>query len=51
VSYKLGKSLTVQLDVLNLTDSYIRAHSRTEQAVQYAIQTGRRYLIGARYKF
>ncbi len=51
VSYKLGKNLTMQLDVLNLTDGYIRAHSRTEQAVQYAIQTGRRYLIGARYKF
>jgi TonB-dependent receptor len=51
VSYKLGSKLTLQLDVLNLTDSYIRAHSRTEEALQYAIQTGRRYLVGARYNF
>ncbi len=51
VSYKLGKNLTVQLDVLNLNDGYIRAHSRTEESLQYAIQTGRRYLLGARYKF
>ncbi len=51
VSYKLRDNFTLQLDVLNLTDEYIRAHGRTVQAHQYAIQTGRRYLIGARYKF
>ncbi len=51
VSYKLGKNLTFTADVLNLTDSYQRAHARTTEALQYAIQTGRRYLVGARYKF
>jgi TonB-dependent receptor len=51
VSYKIGNNLTLQLEALNLNDAYIRAHSRTEQALQYAIQTGRRYLVGARYNF
>lgn len=51
VSYRLRDNFTLQLDVLNLGDGYIRAHGRTEQAHQYAIQTGRRYFVGARYKF
>jgi len=51
VGYKIGQNLTLQADLQNLTDSYTRAHSRTTESLQYAIQTGRRYLIGARYKF
>lgn len=51
IGYKLGKNLTLQLDLLNLNDGYIRQHGRTDEMLVSAIQTGRRYLIGARYRF
>ena len=51
IGYKLGKNLTLQLDLLNLNDGYIRQHGRTDDMLVSAIQTGRRYLIGARYRF
>lgn len=51
VSLRVGKNLTLQADVINLNDGYIRKHGRTEQALQEVTQTGRRYLVGARYKF
>ncbi|HEY4079691.1 MAG TPA: TonB-dependent receptor [Burkholderiaceae bacterium] len=51
IAYKLGKNLTFQLDLLNLNDAYIRQHGRTDEMLVEALQTGRRYLIGARYKF
>ncbi len=51
IGYKLGKNLTFQLDLLNLNDGYIRQHGRTDEMLVSAIQTGRRYLIGARYRF
>ncbi|MGM9484758.1 TonB-dependent receptor [Roseateles sp. NT4] len=51
IGYKIGKSLTLQLDLLNLNDGYIRQHGRTDEMLVSAIQTGRRYLIGARYRF
>ncbi|MFG6440382.1 TonB-dependent receptor [Roseateles sp. LKC17W] len=51
LGYKLGKNLTLQLDLLNLNDGYIRQHGRTNEMLVSAIQTGRRYLIGARYRF
>jgi len=51
IGYKLGKNLTFQLDLLNLNDGYIRQHGRTQEMLVSAIQTGRRYLIGARYRF
>jgi TonB-dependent receptor len=51
IGYKLGKNLTFQLDLLNMNDGYIRQHGRTNEMLVSAIQTGRRYLIGARYRF
>jgi TonB-dependent receptor len=51
IGYKIGKNLTLQLDLLNLNDGYIRQHGRTDEMLVSAIQTGRRYLIGARYRF
>lgn len=51
IGYKLGKNLTLQLDLLNLNDGYIRQHGRTNEMLVSAVQTGRRYLIGARYRF
>lgn len=51
VGYKIGKNLTLQADFINLNDGYIRAHSRTKESLQAVTQTGRRYLIGARYRF
>jgi hypothetical protein len=37
--------------LLNLNDGYIRNYGRTKTQHISAIQTGRRYLIGARYRF
>lgn len=51
IGYKFGKNLTLQADLLNLNDGYIRQHGRTQDQVVSALQTGRRYLIGARYRF
>jgi len=51
IGYKIGKSLTLQADLLNLNDGYIRQHGRSKNEVLSNIQTGRRYLIGARYRF
>ena len=51
INYKIGKHLTLQADLLNLTDSFIRQYGRNPDEVVAAIQTGRRYLAGARYEF
>ena len=51
IGYKIGKHLTLQADLLNLTDSFIRQYGRNADEVVAAIQTGRRYLAGARYEF
>lgn len=51
VSYRLGKNLTLQADIINLNDGYIRKHGRTNEALQEVTQTGRRYMLGARYLF
>jgi TonB-dependent receptor len=51
IGYKIGKHLTLQADLLNLNDGYLRQHGRAEDQLVSAIQTGRRYLVGARYQF
>ena len=51
IGYKFGKNLTLQVDLLNLNDGYIRQHGRSKSEVLSNVQTGRRYLIGARYRF
>ncbi|HKC17605.1 MAG TPA: TonB-dependent receptor [Steroidobacteraceae bacterium] len=50
VGYKFSDRLSVQVEAINLTDRNQRSHSRTRQAVEYATQTGARYMIGARYQ-
>ena len=51
IGYKIGKALTIQADLINLNDGYIRQHSRTTESLESVTQTGRRYQIGARYRF
>ncbi len=49
VGFKLNDRVSFQLEAINLTDRNTRSHSRTRQAVEFATQTGARYMIGARY--
>ncbi len=51
IGYKIGKSLTIQADLLNLNDGYIRQHGRAKEQLVSVIQTGKRYLVGLRYRF
>ncbi len=51
IGYKIGKSLSIQADLLNLNDGYVRQHGRTQDQLISVIQTGRRYLLGLRYRF
>ncbi len=50
VGFKLNDRLSFQLEAINLTDRNTRSHSRTHEAVEFATQTGARYMIGARYQ-
>ncbi|RZL39712.1 MAG: TonB-dependent receptor [Rubrivivax sp.] len=51
IGYTITEKLSVQLDAVNLTDEYQRAYERNERILQAITQTGRRFMIGARYKF
>jgi TonB-dependent receptor len=51
IGYKIGKNLTLQADLINLNDGYIRQFARTEEQVEGVYQTGRRFMVGARYRF
>ncbi len=51
VGYKIGKNLSLQADLINLNDGYIRQHGRATEQLVTVTQTGRRYLLGARYRF
>ena len=51
LGYNVNKQLSFQLDALNLNDGVQRQHSRTKEELESITQTGRRYMIGARYKF
>lgn len=51
IGYKIGKNLTMQADLINLNDGYIRQHGRSEEQLVSVTQTGRRYQFGLRYKF
>jgi len=50
-SYNFDAHLSVQLEAINLTDAYTRTHMRAEQQVGSVTQLGRRFMLGARYKF
>ena len=51
VGYDFDKNLRLQFDAINLTDSYVRTHMRNENQIGSVTQLGRRFMIGARYKF
>ncbi|MFL6680893.1 MAG: TonB-dependent receptor [Burkholderiaceae bacterium] len=51
LGYNVNNHLSFQLDAINLNDGVVRQHSRTKQELESITQTGRRYMIGARYKF
>jgi TonB-dependent receptor len=50
IGIKLSDHLSLQLEAINLTDKNTRSHSRTHEAVEFATQTGVRYMFGARYQ-
>ncbi|MFN3305175.1 MAG: TonB-dependent receptor domain-containing protein, partial [Roseateles sp.] len=51
VGYNWTKNLRVQFEAINLTDEYVRTHLRNENQLGSVTQLGRRFMIGARYKF
>jgi TonB-dependent receptor len=51
VGYNITEKLSVQAEAINLTNATTRSHGRTREMVEYATQTGPRYMLGARYKF
>jgi TonB-dependent receptor len=51
VGYNWGDNLSFQFEAINLTDEIQRLHSRTTNQVEFATQSGPRYMFGVRYKF
>jgi len=51
VGYQFNKQLSAQVEAINLTNETMRSHSRNTNQVEFATQTGTRYMFGLRYKF
>jgi TonB-dependent receptor len=51
VGYNITEKLSLQFEAINLTNETTRSHGRSKEMVEYATQTGARYMLGARYKF
>jgi len=51
VGYNYDKNLRLQFEAINLTDAYVRTHMRNENQLASVTQLGRRFMLGARYKF
>jgi len=51
LGYNVDKHLSLQFDAINLNDGVVRQHSRTKEELESITQTGRRFMIGAHYKF
>ncbi|HEY4079485.1 MAG TPA: TonB-dependent receptor [Burkholderiaceae bacterium] len=51
VGYNFDQHLSFQFEAINLTNEYTRTHMRAEQQVGAVTELGRRFMIGARYKF
>ncbi|MFO1251437.1 MAG: TonB-dependent receptor [Inhella sp.] len=51
LGYKWDKHLSFQFEAINLNDGVQRLHGRTKEQVVYMTQTGRRFMLGARYNF
>ncbi len=50
-SYEVNDNFTVFVEGINVTDETRHVYGRTEQQTLFAVQTGPRYNIGARYTF
>ena len=50
-AYKFDERFSVQFEVINLTNQNQRLYERATQETAFVTQTGRRFMIGARYKF
>ncbi|MDH0867363.1 TonB-dependent receptor [Mitsuaria sp. GD03876] len=51
LGYNFSEKLSMQAEIINLGDSILRQHGRTSEEVYSVTQTGRRYMLGLRYKF
>jgi TonB-dependent receptor len=51
LGYNISEKLSLQFEAINLTNETTRSHGRAKEMVEYATQTGARYMLGARYKF
>ena len=51
LGYNVNDHISLSLDAINLNDGVLRQHSRAKNDLESITQTGRRYMIGARYKF
>jgi TonB-dependent receptor len=51
LGYKLTDRFTLQAEVINLNDGVQRQHGRRKEQLVGITQTGRRYMLGARYQF
>ena len=51
VTYQFNKHFSAQIEAINLTNETMRSHGRTQNELEFATQTGTRYLLGLRYKF
>jgi TonB-dependent receptor len=51
LGYNFSEKLSMQAEVINVGDSILRQHGRTTEEVYSVTQTGRRYMLGLRYKF
>ncbi len=51
LGYNWDRHLRLQFEAINLTDEYVRTHMRNENQIGSVTKLGRRFMIGARYKF
>lgn len=51
IGYNVNKNLSLSLEAINVNDATQRVHGRTEMQVLSISTGGRRYMVGARYKF
>ncbi|OYU27284.1 MAG: TonB-dependent receptor [Burkholderiales bacterium PBB2] len=51
LGYKFNKKLSFNFEALNLNDGTQRVHGRAKEETLYFTQTGRRYMLAARYAF
>jgi TonB-dependent receptor len=49
--YKVNDKLTFNVEAINLNDGIQRVHGRAKLETLYYTQTGRRFMVGARYNF